>query len=809
MINYNYYTKTLVILVVVFVILKYVINVHLYDAILLTCIIITSYLIIEKVLSLNNSSGNPTNCDKCTISPKKENFEAYNLTDNLNYNIYGNDNLNCNKEVIAHNGINANDKLMSSNKDIKNLVYTSMQPTDYLMQPTPIQSFPKLIQPTPNQSNLIQPTKMITKPTKMMVEPDLPDPSYPKLTQPTYDQSYPELTQPTYNQSYPELTQPTYDQSFPELTQPTYEQSFPELTQTSYEQSFPELTQTSYDQSFSEYDDTYDNGEPSLIDVIGNHIPLELLVKIFEMLPHIIELLKSIPMFSKYEHVLTLLQSPELLLENPKVLEFIQMLIHIQNSPELLLENPKVVEGLNYLNNIQEKVNYVMTLKHRLDNNEHLSVMIELLKSIPMFSKYVPALTLLESPVLIASNDKVMTFVKLLLESPGVPETLIQNPNIINGLKYLQFLYEKYNQFNKIKHQFENNKKILAIANILRSIPMFEKYSYAISLLESVDTLLTSDSIVMDLINILLNNYKSPQSLAEDPNVINGLEYLNTVNKNKTKPSQQRTHEQKNRQEKLKHLKQLQEKQQFNHEKKQIIKEPMQQKSSLFDSKNSSLTNGRNSSLTDGKNSSLTNGRNSSLTDGKNLSLTDGRNSSLTDGKNSSLTDGKNSSLTDGKNSSLTDGKNSSLTDGNEYSSYDVNLYRLNAGDKRLTEQFVRDGNKYYDSIFTRSNPNDQKFDMNSELRYGDLNYLAPLNKGMANKDYTFISPNNWFPIPPVPPVCVTNKNCTTCPIIMSDGKDYMAWADVNDFDKSRRFTGNMGINIDYVKNVLNDSNGY
>ena len=719
MINYNYYTKTLVILVVVFVILKYVINVHLYDAILLTCIIVTSYLIIEKVLTLNNSASNPTNCDKCTITPKKENFEAYNLTDNLNYNIYGNDNLNYNKEVIAHNGINANDKLMSSNKGIKNLVYTSMQPTDYLMQPTPI------------QSNLIQPTKM-------MVEPDLPDPSFPKLTQTSYKPSFPKLTQPSYKPSFPELTQP--DQSFPELTQPSYDQSFPELTQPSYEPSFPELTQP--DQSFPEYDDTYDNGEPSLIDVIGNHVPLEMLVKIFEILPHIIEILKSIPMFSNYAHVLTLLQSPELLLENPKVLEFIQILVQIQDSPELLMENPKVVDGLNYLNNIYEKVNYFMSLKHRLDNNEHLSVMIELLKSIPMFSKYVPALTLLESPVLIASNDKVMTFVKLLLESPGVPETLIQNPNIINGLKYLQFLYEKYDQFNKIKHQFENNKKILAIANILRSIPMFEKYSYAISLLETADSLLTSDTIVMDLINILLNNYKSPQSLAEDPNVINGLEYLNTVNKNKTKPSQQRmqnnlAQEQKNRQEKLKHLKQLQEKQQFNHEKKQIIKEPMQQKSSLFDSKNSSLTNG------------------------------------------------------------------------NDYSSYDVNLYRLNAGDKRLTEQFVRDGNKYYDSIFTRSNPNDQKFDMNSELRYGDLNYIAPLNKGMANKDYTFISPNNWFPIPPVPPVCVTNKNCTTCPIIMSDGKDYMAWADVNDFDKSRRFTGNMGINIDYVKNVLNDSNGY
>ena len=79
----------------------------------------------------------------------------------------------------------------------------------------------------------------------------------------------------------------------------------------------------------------------------------------------------------------------------------------------------------------------------------------------------------------------------------------------------------------------------------------------------------------------------------------------------------------------------------------------------------------------------------------------------------------------------------------------------------------------------------------------------------MINSDYTFISPNNWFPVSPHPPVCVTNKNCTTLPIQITDGKDYMSYASLEDFDASRRFTGNMGINIDYVKNVLNNDNGY
>jgi len=98
---------------------------------------------------------------------------------------------------------------------------------------------------------------------------------------------------------------------------------------------------------------------------------------------------------------------------------------------------------------------------------------------------------------------------------------------------------------------------------------------------------------------------------------------------------------------------------------------------------------------------------------------------------------------------------------------------------------------------------------MANELKYGDYNYIGPINKGMINKEYTYVSPTNWYPIPPVPPVCVTNKSCTTCPVQMTDGRDYMQFANLDDFDKARRFTGDMNINLKYVKEVLNNPDGF
>lgn len=135
------------------------------------------------------------------------------------------------------------------------------------------------------------------------------------------------------------------------------------------------------------------------------------------------------------------------------------------------------------------------------------------------------------------------------------------------------------------------------------------------------------------------------------------------------------------------------------------------------------------------------------------------------------------------------------------------NLFKMAIGNPDIVKPYIKDGQNYYDTIFSHSTDAPTSLDaQNNELKYGYYNYIGPLNKGMINKDYTFVSPENWFPIPPHPPVCVTNKQCTTCPIQITDGKDYMSFASLDDFEQSRRFTGNMNINTEYIKNVLNKS---
>jgi hypothetical protein len=139
-----------------------------------------------------------------------------------------------------------------------------------------------------------------------------------------------------------------------------------------------------------------------------------------------------------------------------------------------------------------------------------------------------------------------------------------------------------------------------------------------------------------------------------------------------------------------------------------------------------------------------------------------------------------------------------------------INTFRRDIADQEAVTPWSKDGYKYYSDIFTRSvGAPPANTALTNELKYGDYNYIGPINKGMINKEYTFVSPSNWYPIPPHPPVCVTNKSCTTCPVQISNGKDYMQWAPWDEFDQARRFTGDMNINVDYVKNVLNNPNGF
>ncbi len=138
------------------------------------------------------------------------------------------------------------------------------------------------------------------------------------------------------------------------------------------------------------------------------------------------------------------------------------------------------------------------------------------------------------------------------------------------------------------------------------------------------------------------------------------------------------------------------------------------------------------------------------------------------------------------------------------------NLFRMKIGDPELVNEYIKDGNKFYYDIYSRSiNAPTPKEAIKSDLEYGDYNYLKPINKGMASSAYTFISPNNWAPIPLFPNQCVTNKRCTTCPVLMNDGNQYMTFTSIDDFNRASRFTGNMNINVDYIKNVLNNGEGY
>jgi hypothetical protein len=91
---------------------------------------------------------------------------------------------------------------------------------------------------------------------------------------------------------------------------------------------------------------------------------------------------------------------------------------------------------------------------------------------------------------------------------------------------------------------------------------------------------------------------------------------------------------------------------------------------------------------------------------------------------------------------------------------------------------------------------------MKSEMEYNDYNRL-PLDEGVGNKEYeygySFMPPEKWYPTPPNPPVCVTEKKCPVCPVYtMGTHMDLKEW------DESRRVSQPDNINTRFVMEKLN-----
>lgn len=91
---------------------------------------------------------------------------------------------------------------------------------------------------------------------------------------------------------------------------------------------------------------------------------------------------------------------------------------------------------------------------------------------------------------------------------------------------------------------------------------------------------------------------------------------------------------------------------------------------------------------------------------------------------------------------------------------------------------------------------------LDNEMPYTDYNHL-PVASGYKSHayeyGYSFLPPEKWYPQPPRPPVCITEKRCPVMPVFTQG-----APADVKEFHSSRRISAPDLISSDYIGDKLN-----
>jgi hypothetical protein len=85
------------------------------------------------------------------------------------------------------------------------------------------------------------------------------------------------------------------------------------------------------------------------------------------------------------------------------------------------------------------------------------------------------------------------------------------------------------------------------------------------------------------------------------------------------------------------------------------------------------------------------------------------------------------------------------------------------------------------------------------EMVYTNTHPFNTIPLGTQLYGYTYLPPENWFRAYERPPVCVTNKRCPTCPIAEGGST-----SNLMEFDTSNNVVGPDGINLRYVKKILN-----
>lgn len=89
-----------------------------------------------------------------------------------------------------------------------------------------------------------------------------------------------------------------------------------------------------------------------------------------------------------------------------------------------------------------------------------------------------------------------------------------------------------------------------------------------------------------------------------------------------------------------------------------------------------------------------------------------------------------------------------------------------------------------------------------NELPYTDYNHL-PMADSYKPSDFeygdSFLPPEKWYPQPPFPPLCVSEKRCPVCPVFTTGTP-----VDVKEWNSSRRIMPPDRINVKYIEEKLN-----
>lgn len=109
-----------------------------------------------------------------------------------------------------------------------------------------------------------------------------------------------------------------------------------------------------------------------------------------------------------------------------------------------------------------------------------------------------------------------------------------------------------------------------------------------------------------------------------------------------------------------------------------------------------------------------------------------------------------------------------------------------------LNESAKAIGSRSTDGVF------DAKKEVALASNYTDFTVFPPAND-MFVEGSSYLPPSQWYPVPPRPPVCVTEKVCPVCPVY-TEGTN----VSLQEWDNSRRITPPDNINVDFITEKLN-----